>query len=140
MPTNSSQIVPLWPLGVYFASVLVLIGGMLGLSYILGQRHKDRPTDADPYELGMVPTGSARVRFDVLFYLNAMFFVVFDLETMFIVAWAVALREAGWAGYIEILIFIVFLAAALVYLWRMGALDWRTTREKIDAMRRIGEP
>jgi NADH-quinone oxidoreductase subunit A len=124
---------------VYFASVLVLVGGMLGLSYILGQRHKDRPTDADPYESGMLPTGSARVRFDVLFYLNAMFFVVFDLETMFIVAWAIAFREAGWAGFIEMLIFIVFLLVVLVYLWRMGALDWRTAREKIEAMRRIGE-
>lgn len=133
MPTDSSQTVPFWPLVVYFASVLVLIGGMLGLSHILGQRHKDRPIDADPYESGMIPTGSARARFDVLFYLNAMFFVVFDLETMFIVAWAIALREAGWAGYIEILIFITVLVAALVYLWRMGALDWRTARQKHDA-------
>src|SRR5512143_2668395 len=135
MPAASVQAVPLWPLVVYFAAVLVLIGGMLGLSYILGQRHSDRPTDAVPYESGMVPTGSARVRFDVLFYLNAMFFVVFDLETMFIVAWAIAFRDAGWAGYIEILIFVTVLVVALVYLWRLGALDWRTTREKIDAAR-----
>ncbi len=135
MPAASTQAVPLWPLVVYFAAVLVLIGGMLGLSYILGQRHKDRAMDEEPYESGMAPTGSARVRFDVLFYLNAMFFVVFDLETMFIVAWAVAFRSAGWAGYIEALIFIAFLVIALVYLWRMGALDWSTVRERVNAIR-----
>jgi NADH-quinone oxidoreductase subunit A len=103
---------------------------MLGLSYILGQRHKDRDMDAEPYESGMAPIGSARTRFDVLFFLNAIFFVVFDLETMFIFAWAIAFRDAGWAGYIEILIFVAVLVAALVYLWKSGALDWQTIREK----------
>ncbi|RPJ40365.1 MAG: NADH-quinone oxidoreductase subunit A [Chloroflexi bacterium] len=104
---------------------------MLGLSHILGQRHKSRETDALPYESGMVPTGPAHSRFDVLFYLNAMFFVIFDLETMFIIAWAIAYRDAGWAGYIEILIFIAILVASLIYLWKLGALDWQTTRQKI---------
>ncbi len=132
MPTAPAQNVPLWPLIVYIAAVLILVGGMLGLSYILGQRHKSRQIDAEPYESGMVPTGSARVRYDALFYLNAMFFVVFDLETMFIIAWAIAFRDAGWAGYIEILVFIVVLVASLIYLWRLGALDWRTIRERIE--------
>ncbi len=136
MPTSSIQSIPLWPLVVYFVAVLILVGGMLGLSYVLGQRHKRRAIDDEPYESGMVPTGSARVRFDVLFYLNAMFFVVFDLETMFIVAWAIAFRDAGWVGYIEILIFIVVLVAALVYLWREGALDWRTVRQRIEEARK----
>ncbi len=136
MPTSSTQVIPLWPLVVYFVAVVILVGGMLGLSYILGQRHKGRAVDAEPYESGMVPTGSARTRFDVLYYLNAMFFVVFDLETMFVVAWAVAFRAAGWAGYVEILIFIVFLVAALIYLWREGALDWRTIRQRLEAVRR----
>ncbi len=136
MPTSSIQSIPLWPLVVYFVAVLILVGGMLGLSYVLGQRHKRRASDDEPYESGMVPTGSARVRFDVLFYLNAMFFVVFDLETMFIVAWAIAFRDAGWVGYIEILIFIVVLVAALVYLWREGALDWRTVRQRIEEARK----
>ncbi len=131
MATSVTQTAPLWPLVVYFVAVLILVGGMLGLSYVLGQRHKERSMDAIPYESGMVPTGSAKVGLDVLFYLNAMFFVVFDLETMFIIAWAVAFRQAGWAGYIEILVFIVFLVAALIYLWRLGALDWRTAREKL---------
>lgn len=116
---------PLWPLVIYFVGILVLIVGILGLSYVLGQRHHERGT-GDPYESGMLPTGSARLRFDVKYYLVAMFFVVFDLEAVFLVAWAVAFRELGWAGYIEAVIFIVVLAAALVYIWKLGALDWGT--------------
>jgi NADH-quinone oxidoreductase subunit A len=129
LTTTASQAAPLWPLAVYFAAVLILIGGMLGVAYLFGAGPRKRPT-AIPYESGMAPTGNARIRFNVLFYLNAIFFVIFDLETMFIVAWAISFRSAGWAGYIEILIFIAVLVIALVYLWRLGALDWRTAREK----------
>ncbi len=113
----------LWPFLVYVAAVIVLVGGMIGMSYVLGQRHRDRHT-GEPYESGIVSTGSARIRFDAKFYLIAMLFVIFDLETMFIFAWAVAAREAGWSGYIELLVFIGVLVAALIYLWRIGALDW----------------
>jgi NADH-quinone oxidoreductase subunit A len=104
---------------------------MLGLSSVLGERHSQKAT-GEPYESGIVSTGSARLRLSADFYLVAMFFVIFDLEAVFLVAWAVAARQAGWAGYIEVLIFIGILGAALVYLWRIGALDWgamgRTTR------------
>jgi NADH-quinone oxidoreductase subunit A len=96
---------------------------MLSLSYFLGERHRERQTD-DPYESGIAATGTARVRFDVKFYLIAMFFVIFDLEAVFIFAWAVSVRETGWTGYAEMLIFIGILAAALVYVWRLGALEW----------------
>jgi NADH-quinone oxidoreductase subunit A len=129
LTTAASQTAPLWPLVVYFAAVLVLIGGMLGVAYIFGAGPRKRPT-AQPYESGMVPTGTARLRFNVLFYLNAIFFVIFDLETMFIIAWAIAFRTAGWAGYVEILVFVAVLVIGLIYLWRLGALDWRTAREK----------
>lgn len=115
----------LWPLVVYVALVLVLVGAMLGLSYVLGQRHHERSTDS-PYESGILSEGSARVRISAKFYLVAMFFVIFDLEAVFIFAWAVAVRETGWAGYIEVFIFIFVLGAALLYLWRVGALDWNT--------------
>jgi NADH-quinone oxidoreductase subunit A len=64
------------------------------------------------------------VRLSAKFYLVAMFFVIFDLEAIFIFAWAVAGRALGWAGYWEILIFSGVLMAALIYLWRLGALDW----------------
>lgn len=113
----------LWPLAVYFIAVIILMGIILVLSYILGERHKERATD-EPYEAGAPIIGSARQRLNARFYLVAMFFVIFDLEAVFIIAWALAARPLGWAGYIEILIFIGVLMAALVYLWRLGALDW----------------
>jgi NADH-quinone oxidoreductase subunit A len=118
---------PLWPLAVYFAAVVVLVAGMIGLSYVLGEHHKDRAT-GEPYESGIVSTGSARVRLSAKFFLVAMFFVVFDLEAVFIFAWAIAGRELGWPGYWSLLVFVLLLAAALVYLWRVGALDWYTVR------------
>jgi NADH-quinone oxidoreductase subunit A len=121
--------VDLWPLAVYAAIVAALVCAMLGLSYVLGQRHHDRSTDY-PYESGILSEGSARVRLSAKFYLVAMFFVIFDLEAIFIFAWAVAVRETGWSGYIEVCIFIGILLAALGYLWRVGALDWGAEREK----------
>jgi NADH-quinone oxidoreductase subunit A len=113
----------LWPLVVFFIVALVVPAGMIGLSYVLGQRHSEHSTGT-PYEAGIVSEGSAEARFSIKFYLIAMFFVVFDLEAVFILSWAVAAREVGWAGYLEILFFTVILVATLVYLWRLGALDW----------------
>jgi NADH-quinone oxidoreductase subunit A len=114
----------LWPLAVYVAIVGVLVGAMLSLSYVLGQRHQDRATGS-PYESGILSEGSARVRFSAKFYLTAMFFIIFDLEAVFLFAWAVAVRESGWTGYAEVVLFITVLLATLGYLWRVGALDWR---------------
>ena len=108
---------------VYFAAVVVLVAAMIALSFILGERHREKQT-AEPYESGIMSTGTARVRFDIKFYLIAMFFVIFDLEAVFIYVWAVSLRETGWAGYLEMLLFTGVLAAALVYLWKLGALEW----------------
>ena len=113
----------LWPLIVYFGAVIVVVGGMLGLGHILGQRHRDQATD-EPYESGIISTGDARLRLSANFYLAAMLFVVFDLEAVFIFAWAIAFREVGWVGYLGILVFIGILMVALIYEWRLGALDW----------------
>lgn len=129
MESSVVQAVPLWPLVLYFLLALVVIGGMLTVSYLLGERHQDRST-GEPYESGIMPTGSARIRLSAKFYLVAMFFVIFDLEAVFIFAWAVAARDLGWIGYVEVLVFIAVLVAALVYLWRLGALDWGTSRRK----------
>lgn len=123
METQTARTVLLWPLAVYMAATVIVVTLMIAVSYVLGQRHAGRST-AEPYESGVASTGTAHVRFDVKFYLIAMFFVIFDLEAVFIFAWAVALREAGWAGYIEILVFIGVLGAVLIYLWRTGALEW----------------
>ena len=120
----------LWPLGVYLAIVVMLVVAMLGLSFVLGQRHHNRATGT-PYESGILSQGSARVRLSAKFYLVAMFFVIFDLEAVFIFAWAIAVRETGWTGYAEALSFIVVLLAALVYLWRVGALDWRQGSRRV---------
>jgi NADH-quinone oxidoreductase subunit A len=109
--------------GAYFILVVMLLAVMLFLSYVLGEKHKEQATD-EPYEAGAPIIGTARQRLTAKFYLVAMFFVIFDLETVFIVAWALTARSLGWAGYIEILIFIGVLLAALIYLWRLGALDW----------------
>jgi NADH-quinone oxidoreductase subunit A len=110
-------------LAVYFALVIVMVTGILVLSFLLGQRHREGATDK-PYESGIVSTGSARLRFSAQFYLIAMLFVIFDLEAAFIFAWAIAFREAGWLGYAGVLVFIGVLVAALIYEWRLGALDW----------------
>ncbi len=112
-------------MAVYFAAVVALVAAMIAFSFILGERHREKQT-AEPYESGIVSTGTARVRFDIKFYLIAMFFVIFDLEAAFIYVWAVSLRETGWAGYLEMVLFAGVLAAALVYLWKLGALEWGT--------------
>ena len=123
MEAQTVQPTELWPLAVYSAATLLVVAVMIGLSYILGQRHTGKAA-GEPYESGIASTGSAHVRFDVKFYLVAMLFVIFDLEAVFIFAWAIALRESGWAGYIEVIFFIAILVGAFVYLWRNGALDW----------------
>lgn len=108
---------------LYGSAVIVLIIAMLGISYLLGEHHKGHATD-EPFESGVPVIGSARQHVAVRFYLVAMFFVIFDLETVFIITWAVAIRQLAWAGYAEILVFVGVLVAALIYLWRLGALDW----------------
>jgi NADH-quinone oxidoreductase subunit A len=114
----------LWPLVVYLTIVGMLVAAMLGLSFVLGQRHQNRATGS-PYESGILSEGSARVRLSAKFYQVAIFFVIFDLEAVFLFGWAIGIREAGWAGYAEVVVFIMVLLATLAYLWRVGALDWR---------------
>src|ERR1035437_3804419 len=122
----------MWPLLLYFVLVLLLVIGMLAVSYVLGERHRDRATGA-PYEAGIVSEGSAHVRRSARFYLIAMFFVVFDLEAVFLFSWAIAARELGWAGFWEALIFTVVLLAALVYLGRTGPLIWWNAKSAMPA-------
>ena len=119
----------LWPLGLYFVLVMLLVAVMLSLSYILGQRHSERET-GEPYEGGILSEGSAHARFSLKFYLIAVFFVIFDLESVFICSWAIAGRKLGWPGYWEVLVFIGVLVITLAYLWRLGALDWNVSRRR----------
>jgi NADH-quinone oxidoreductase subunit A len=112
-----------WPFGLYFLIVVVLVVAILALSHVLGQRHQD-PATGSPFESGIVSEGTARVRISAKFYLVAIFFVIFDLESVFIYAWAAAGRDLGWPAFWEMVVFIGVLAATLIYLWRIGALDW----------------
>jgi NADH-quinone oxidoreductase subunit A len=121
----------MWTLIVYFVLVLLIVGGMLTVSYLLGQHHSEPATDA-PYESGILSAGSAQVRLSAKFYLIAMFFVIFDLEAVFLFAWAVAARSLGWPAFWEAVIFVGVLVAALVYLWRVGALDWNLVRKQTE--------
>ncbi len=123
---SAQETTVLWPLALYSAAVLGLVAIMIGLSHLLGERHRARAM-GEPFEGGIAPTGSARLRLSAKFYLLAVFFVIFDLETAFLVAWAVAARELGWSGYAGALIFMAILGVALAYLWRIGALDWGTS-------------
>ncbi|MGA2083152.1 MAG: NADH-quinone oxidoreductase subunit A [Holophaga sp.] len=112
----------MWPFVLYSALVLLVVASMLQISFLLGQRHQSRATGS-PYEGGIVSVGSAKLRLSAKFYLIAMLFVAFDLETVFLLAWAVAARELGWPGFLEALVFTAILVATLQYLARVGALD-----------------
>jgi len=124
------QSIPFWPFIVFTLIVISLIGIMIGLSYVLGERHKEKTTD-EPFESGIPPTGDARLRFSSGFYLIAMFFVIFDLDAAFIMLWAVSFRELGLPGYIGILIFISLLIVLLIYELSIGALDFGPDGRKI---------
>lgn len=112
-----------WALGVYVAAVLFVVALMIGLSWILGSRNSGRAKN-EAFESGVVGVGGGHLRFSAKFYLVAMFFVIFDLEAVFLYAWAVSIRQSGWAGYVEACIFIAVLLIGLVYVWRLGGLEW----------------
>lgn len=119
----------LFSLGFYAFCVFGICVLMLGLSWLLGGRAWGRAKN-EPFESGVVSVGSARMRMSAKFYLVAMFFVIFDVEALFLYAWAVSVKEAGWAGYIEATVFIAVLAISLIYLWRIGALEWAPESRK----------
>jgi NADH-quinone oxidoreductase subunit A len=124
------QNITFWPFIVFAFFVIIFIGIMIGLSYLLGERHKEKTTD-EPYESGIPPTGDARLRFSSGFYIIAMFFVIFDLDAVFIMLWAVSFRELGLPGYIGILVFIGLLIILLIYELSIGALDFGPDGKKI---------
>ncbi len=125
MPVES-----LWPLALYAALILGTFGSMLLASWLVGERHSEVAT-AEPYESGVAPTGGLRPRQVPRFYVMGALFVVFDAEAAFLITWAVAVRETGWAGFLEVLFFSGVLLASLLWLWRVGALDWGSTTRRI---------
>ena len=104
-------------LGAGFALTSVLLSNVLGPS-------KPTPEKLAPYECGMPAVGDARERQSVKFYLVAMIFLLFDIEVAFLYPWAMALRDLGWPGFAQVLLFMGLLLAGYIYVWRKGALDW----------------
>jgi NADH-quinone oxidoreductase subunit A len=104
-------------LGAGFALMSTLLSALLG-------PRKPTPEKAAPYECGMPPVGDARERQSVKFYLVAMIFLLFDIEVAFLYPWAMALRDLGWAGLVQIVLFMALLLAGYVYVWRKGVFDW----------------
>jgi NADH-quinone oxidoreductase subunit A len=116
-----------WPFLLFIGLVLLVVIGLMGLSYILGGRRPAR-WKGEPFESGIGPTPRPPGGISVEFYRVAVFFVIFDVEAVFLFAWAVTLRESGWRGFVEMAVFVGLLVAALAYLWGSGSLDWRTRR------------
>ena len=112
-----------FPVLVQALLAMALAAGLLTVSSLLGKRVRNRVKDM-PYESGMVPTGDARHRFSVKFYLVAMLFILFDIEAIFLYPWAVVYRELKMFGFIEMLVFVVPILAGFFYIWKKGALDW----------------
>jgi NADH-quinone oxidoreductase subunit A len=104
-------------LGAGFALTSVL------LSSVIGPR-KPSPEKEAPYECGMPAVGDARERQSIKFYLVAMIFLLFDIEVAFLYPWAMALRDLGWNGFVQVVLFMALLLAGYIYVWRKGALDW----------------
>jgi NADH-quinone oxidoreductase subunit A len=102
---------------------VVIAGALILLSYVLGKRVRNKVKDM-PYESGIVPTGDARARFSVKFYLVAMLFILFDIEAIFLYPWAVVYRELKWFGFGEMLVFVILILSGFFYMWRKGALEW----------------
>jgi NADH-quinone oxidoreductase subunit A len=116
-------------LALFTVLVLAFVASQLFIASWLGEK-KPTPEKARPYESGIIPTGTARLRYPVPFYLVAIFFLVFDVEGAYIFSWAVACEELGWAGWLQMTFFIGLLLVGLVYIWKNGGLDWGPTSKK----------
>jgi len=121
------------PIDFAFAGLLVLISLLLGsvmvlvppaFTALMMKLRKSSAQKYQPYECGVTPTGSARVRFSIKFYLVAMLFILFDIEAIFLYPWFVVHRWLGWFGLIEMGIFLMVLVVGYVYIWRRGAFQW----------------
>jgi NADH-quinone oxidoreductase subunit A len=134
LPQVQTQALSPWEPGVfslviYAAAVLALTAVLLFLAAWLGARQPSAEK-VRVYESGVIPTGSARLRLPVPFFLVAIFFLIFDVEGAFIFAWAVASYDLGWTGWLQINFFITVLILGLIYIWRKGGLEWGPTLKK----------
>jgi NADH-quinone oxidoreductase subunit A len=129
MPESYPQIY--FPILVQIGIATAVAAGMIAASYLLGPKVRN-PVKELPYECGIVPTGSARERFSVKFYLVAMVFILFDIEAVFLYPWAVVYRELRLFAFFEMLIFVALILSGFFYIWKKGALDWSVTNPRQD--------
>lgn len=121
MPTSYTEVY--FPILLQVLIAMAIAGGMLATSALLGRRVRSRAKDM-PYECGIAPEGSTRERFSVKFYLVAMIFILFDIETVFLYPWAVVYRELKLFAFLEMLVFVVLILSGFFYIWKKGALSW----------------
>jgi NADH-quinone oxidoreductase subunit A len=121
MPTSYAE--TYFPVLVQLVIAIAIAAGLIGVSFALGKKVKDKVKES-PYECGIAPTGSARDRFSVKFYLVAIVFILFDIEAVFLYPWAVVYRQLKIFGFFEMLLFIVLVLVGFFYVWKKGALDW----------------
>ena len=112
-----------FPVLVQALVAMALAAGLLTASYALGKRVRNKIKDT-PYESGITPTGDARHRFSVKFYLVAMLFILFDIEAIFLYPWVVVYRELKMFAFVEMLVFVIMTLSGFFYIWKKGALDW----------------
>src|SRR6202451_3702339 len=112
-----------FPVLLQVALAMVIAGALVALSYLLGKRVKDKVKD-QPYECGIAPTGDARERFSVKFYLVAMLFILFDIEAIFLYPWAVVYKDLKMFAFVEMLMFVALVMAGFFFVWKKGVLDW----------------
>ena len=121
MPTTPAE---QWlPVLLQMALAMIIAAALVALSFALGHRVKNRVKDM-PYECGIAPTGDARERFSVKFYLVAMLFILFDIEAIFLYPWAVVYKQLKMFAFLEMLVFVVLILAGFFFIWKKGVLDW----------------
>src|SRR3954464_6808239 len=121
MPNSYTELY--FPVLVQAIVAMALAAGLLTVSFLLGKKVRNRVKDM-PYESGIEPTGDARQRFSVKFYLVGMLFILFDIEAIFLYPWVVVFRELKMFAFVEMLVFVVFILSGFFYIWKKGALDW----------------
>ena len=125
-----------FPVLVQALLAMALAAGLLTASFLLGKRVRNRVKDM-PYESGITPTGDARQRFSVKFYLVGMLFILFDIEAIFLYPWVVVFRELKKLAFVEMLVFVILILSGFFYIWKKGALDWsepdRSRRKRNDS-------
>jgi len=133
-PVVSEGALSPWEPGVFSLVVFgLMITALIVLLLFIASWLGEKTSNSEklrPYESGIIPTGSARLRYPVPFYLVAIFFLLFDVEGAYIFAWAIAWEKLGWSGWLQITFFIGVLILGLAYIWRKGGLEWGATRIK----------